>query len=77
MVLGRQSLDLAIASDPYFKIPFATCYSFHWPIIECLHFFYIENVTFTSSGVGTLDGQGELWWGLPGIGYLVREENRY
>ena len=46
-------------------------------VFECLHFYYIDNVTFSSAGVGTLDGQGELWWGLPGIGYLVREENRY
>jgi len=53
-----------------------------WPresngdVFECFHFFYLENVTFTSSGVGTLDGQGETWWGLPGIGYVVRGENR-
>jgi len=53
-----------------------------WPreandkVLECLHFSNFHNVTFTSSAVGTLDGQGERWWGLPGIGYLVREENR-
>jgi len=53
-----------------------------WPreasgdVLECFHLFNIENVTFTSSGVGTLDGQGEVWWGIPGIGYLVRGENR-
>ena len=53
-----------------------------WPresngdVFECIHFFNLENVTFTSSGVGTLDGQGETWWGLPGIGYVVRGENR-
>ena len=53
-----------------------------WPresngdVFECIHFYNLENVTFTSSGVGTLDGQGETWWGLPGIGYLVRGENR-
>jgi len=53
-----------------------------WPketngaVLECFHFFNLNNVTFTSSGVGTLDGQGERWWGLPGVGYLVREENR-
>jgi len=53
-----------------------------WPressgdVFECLHFFNLDNVTFTSSGVGTLDGQGEIWWGIPGIGYLVRGENR-
>jgi len=53
-----------------------------WPreengdVLECISFFDIQNVTFTSSGVGTLDGNGETWWGLPGIGYLVRGENR-
>jgi len=53
-----------------------------WPressgdVFECIHFFWAQNVTFTSSGVGTLDGQGSTWWGLPGIGYLVRGENR-
>ena len=36
----------------------------------------LTDVTFTSSGTGTLDGRGERWWGLPGIGYLVREEDR-
>ncbi|GMI02900.1 hypothetical protein TrVE_jg11449 [Triparma verrucosa] len=35
-----------------------------------------KNVIFTSSGKGTLDGQGGKWWGLPGIGYLRRQENR-
>ena len=53
-----------------------------WPrdssghVLHCLQFFDINNVTFTSAGLGTLDGQGEVWWGLPGIGYLVRGENR-
>jgi polygalacturonase len=36
----------------------------------------LQNVTFTSSGEGTLDGNGKKWWGIPGIGYLIREENR-
>ena len=53
-----------------------------WPresngdVFECIHFFNIDNATFTSSGIGTFNGQGETWWGLPGIGYLVRGENR-
>merc|ERR1711953_189282 len=41
-----------------------------------IHFYNIENVTFTSQGVGTLNGQGQRWWGIPGIGYLIRGENR-
>jgi len=54
----------------------------NWPryededVLECIHFYNIENVTFTSQGVGTLNGQGQRWWGIPGIGYLVRGENR-
>jgi len=46
-------------------------------VLECLEFWDFENVTFTSSGdKGTLDGHGHKWWGIPGIGYLIREENR-
>jgi polygalacturonase len=29
-----------------------------------------------TDGIGLLNGQGEKWWGVPGIGYLVRGENR-
>ena len=53
-----------------------------WPrgsnggVLECLHFYNPSNVTWTSSGTGTLDGQGGAWWGIPGIGYLVRTEDR-
>ena len=53
-----------------------------WPrqgngrVLHCIHFHNFTNVTFTSSGVGVLDGQGDTWWGVPGIGYLVRGENR-
>ena len=53
-----------------------------WPrqsngrVLECIHFLNILNVTFTSNGRGTFDGQGATWWGIPGIGYLLRGENR-
>lgn len=53
-----------------------------WPrdklgqVFECISFSNIFNVTFTSNGKGTFDGNGARWWGLPGIGYLVRAENR-
>ena len=54
-----------------------------WPkrsngeVLEALTFDNFERVTFTStSGEGLLDGQGPAWWGLPGIGYLQRQENR-
>ena len=32
--------------------------------------------TITSSGAGILNGNGAAWWGLPGIGYLLRGKNR-
>jgi len=35
-----------------------------------------SNVVFTSSGTGTLDGNGATWWGLPGVGYVIHLENR-
>lgn len=35
-----------------------------------------ENVTFSSSGMGIMHGQGATWWGLPGVGYLSHGENR-
>ena len=52
-----------------------------WPringrVMECVNFNNFTNVTFTSSGVGTLQGDGAKWWGIPGIGYLLRQENR-
>ena len=34
----------------------------------------IENITFTSSGLGTFDGSGRKWWGA--IKYLIFAENR-
>jgi len=54
----------------------------YWPrdaggsVLPCLYFDGPSDVVFTSSGVGTLDGQGAAWWGIPGIGYLVRGEDR-
>lgn len=51
-----------------------------WPttstgqVLECLYFENISNVTFTSSSVGLIDGQGEAWWGL--LGYVEYLENR-
>jgi len=53
-----------------------------WPtkakgrVLECIQFVGLRNVTFTSSGKGTMDGQGAAWWGFPGVGYLIRQENR-
>ncbi|KAJ9462632.1 Endopolygalacturonase I [Diplonema papillatum] len=52
-----------------------------WPtdgtrVLECLQFVNVTNVTFTSSGTGTLYGNGGRWWGIPGIGYAVRGEDR-
>ena len=44
--------------------------------MECIHFKDVERVKITGSGSGILDGAGQKWWGIPGVGYLVREENR-
>jgi len=48
----------------------------HGRVHECIEFSGLHNVTFTSSGKGTFDGQGSKWWGIPLIGYLERQENR-
>ena len=45
-------------------------------VLEWMHFRNFTDVTFTSSGVGTFEGRGQKWWGIPGLGYLKREENR-
>lgn len=45
-------------------------------VLECIFFQDAENVTFTSSGTGTFEGNGAKWWGIPFIGYLERVENR-
>jgi polygalacturonase len=53
-----------------------------WPrnengdVLECFHFTNFTNAVFTSSGLGTLNGNGHRWWGLPGLGYLHYTENR-
>jgi len=39
-----------------------------------MEFWDLKNVTFTSSGTGTINGNGESWWGF--ISYLVRSEIR-
>ena len=44
--------------------------------MECLQLDLMDNVTFTSNTIGTLDGNGEKWWGIPGIGYLRRHNDR-
>lgn len=46
-------------------------------VLECLDFHGgLDRVTFTSSGTGLMRGNGAKWWGIPGIGYLERQENR-
>ena len=42
-------------------------------VLNCLLLDRMRNVTLTSTGVGTLDGNGERWWGVPGIGFLGRD----
>ena len=46
-------------------------------VLECITIINATNLTITSaSEYGTLNGAGDKWWGIPGVGYLVREENR-
>jgi polygalacturonase len=54
----------------------------HWPrfpgknVLHCMEFVNSTGLTITSSGTGTLEGNGATWWGFPGIGYLEHTENR-
>ena len=40
-----------------------------WPVdssghvLECIYLTNLQNIKFTSSGEGTLDGNGKKWWG--------------
>ncbi len=45
-------------------------------VLDCFTISNSTQITFTSTGMGTMDGNGSAWWGIPGIGYLVRGENR-
>ena len=51
-----------------------------WPtdengeVLEAIMLYKIKNVVFTSSGMGTLDGNGEKWWGA--IDYAKHQEDR-
>lgn len=47
-------------------------------MLGCLYLQNSSGVTLTSSleAGGVLDGQGAAWWGIPGVGYLERGENR-
>lgn len=49
-----------------------------WPknadggVLECIYLTNVVNMTLTSSGVGTLDGNGQEWWGA--IQFLKHQE---
>jgi hypothetical protein len=51
-----------------------------WPtdakghVLECLTLDSFRNVTFTSGGHGTIDGNGTAWWGA--INFAIYGENR-
>jgi polygalacturonase len=59
-------------------------------VLEFMSFDNMTNFTITSAntdtgvrgqgaganGVGLIDGKGQKWWGIPGVGYLMRQENR-
>jgi polygalacturonase len=78
-ITARGLLDVTIQIDG--ELIFSND-THQWPrdsngnVLECIHFFDCTNVTFTSATVGTLNGNGHRWWGLPGIGYLHYTENR-
>jgi len=44
--------------------------------LTALKFINSSHLTLTSSGTGTLNGNGAKWWGIPFIGYLIRGKNR-
>lgn len=43
---------------------------------DCIYFENCNDLFFTSSGRGLINGNGEKWWGIPFIGALIRLENR-
>ena len=61
-------------------------------VMEFFHFYNVSDFTLTSSqmpappgargqnagnnGVGLIEGNGAVWWGIPGVGYLEIGENR-
>jgi len=46
----------------------------HGDVMECIYLENISNVIFTSTGKGTLDGNGKKWWGA--IQFLKHQEDR-
>mmetsp|Transcript_129165 Transcript_129165/g.287915 ORF Transcript_129165/g.287915 Transcript_129165/m.287915 type:complete len:486 (-) Transcript_129165:257-1714(-) len=65
----------APAPDVWPRTGSSTYQQYNTPM-AAMYFEDCSNITFTSSGQGTLDGGGSQWWGLPGIGYLVHMEYR-
>ncbi len=45
-------------------------------VTDSMYFDNCSKLTITSTGKALFDGQGASWWGLPGVGYLERGENR-
>ena len=88
MMGGIIGLDLTNVTLVFDGILVFTKHITRWPrkgpgknaeVLDCMHFNNVRDVTFTSShgpNGGQILGNGELWWGFPGIGYLARGENR-
>lgn len=78
-IIGSGLLDVTIRIDG--TLQFSDDIN-AWPTkdgkmpVTALQFFNTTGLTLTSSGKGTLDGNGAKWWGIPGIGYLERGKNR-
>ena len=58
-------------------------YRSEWPrshggesVLQCLQFDDANGLALTSNGTGVLEGAGAKWWGVPGVGYLLRVERR-
>lgn len=51
-----------------------------WPknsgggVMEAIDLYQIEDIVFTSSGKGTINGNGKKWWGA--VNYLIHQEDR-
>ena len=39
-------------------------------VLMCMKYNNISNVNFTSSGTGTFQGNGDKWWGIPGLHFF-------
>jgi len=77
-ILSRRLTSVTLRIDGTLRF---TEHIHEWPrakatgrLLECIQLDKPRNVTI--QGRGKIDGQGSVWWGFPGIGYLVHGEKR-